>query len=116
MRLITSTALAAGLLSLALLSGCGDPATEEPAADPQDGAAEAHDGFPSDVMDVLLKADACRAVAEEANEVGMDAVQDQWDEAGCETLGDDLAAARAAHPDDEEINAALDHASRPMEE
>lgn len=125
MRLITSSALAAGLLSITMLAGCGDPATtEEPAADateeaapdPQDGAAEAHDGYPPVVMDALMKASACRDIAEEANEVGMAAVQDQWDEAGCETLGDDLAAARAAHPDDEEINAALDEASRPIEE
>lgn len=116
MRLITSTALAAGLLSLTLLAGCGDPATEEPAADPQDGAAEAHDGFPPLVMDALMKASACRDIAEEANEVGMAAVQDQWDEAGCETLGEDLAAAREAHADDAEAMAALDEASRPIEE
>ena len=122
MRIITSSALAAGLLSLTLLAGCGDPAAEEPAADAteeadvQDGAAEAHDGLPEDVMAAVVKADACRAVAEEANEVGMAAVQDQWDEAGCETLGDDLTAAREANADNAEAIAALDEASRPIEE
>lgn len=132
MRLITSTALAAGLLSAALLGGCEmtssgmeDDATEEAAsagdagdagaeaaADPQDGAAEAHDGYPPMVMEALMKSSACRDISEQPG----DSVRDQWDAAGCATVNAELDAARAAHADDAEAVAAIDDAWRPTGE
>ena len=131
MRIITSAAVAAGLLSVALLGGCevtdsgmDDQAAEEASAAEDAGeeaaAAEGDESAEATAADLLAtaieKADACRAIAEEANEVGMAAVQDQWDGAGCETLGDDLDAAREANAGDEAALAALDEASRPIEE
>lgn len=127
MRFIISTAVAAGLLSLTMLAGCGD-ATNEAEADATEAAADqaaadqaAEDEaitLPDDSNATIAKADACRTLAEEADasSEGMAAVQDRWDEAGCETLGDDLAATRAAHPEDGQVALALDYAARPMGE
>ena len=123
MRTVHLTNIAAAVLAAVALTACGDateateggePATAEDAA--TDASADAADDatMPEDVMAAVEKADACRVIATEADEVGMEAVQDQWDEAGCETLGDDLNAAREANADDADAIAALDHAARPM--